>query len=75
MKNFLKAISSKPNCIISVDTTLKQTGFDILVDGIKFTTTPPITKQIVASPSFHSLGQTDKVDVILGTAKALSHYE
>lgn len=73
MKNFLKAISSKPNCIISVDTTLKQRGFDILVDGIKFTTTPPITNQILSSPSFDSLGQADKVAVILGTAKALSH--
>lgn len=73
MKNFLTAISSKPSSIISVDTTFRQTGFDILVNGVKFTTTAPITNQIVSSPGFNSLRQADKVAVILGTAKALSH--
>jgi hypothetical protein len=73
MKNFLKAITSKPSCIISVDSTLKQTGFDILVDDVKFTTTPTITKQIVSSPGFNNLSQVDKANVILGTAKALSY--
>ena len=73
MKNFLKAISSKPSSIISVDTTFRQAGFNIIVNDVKFTTTPPITRQILSSPGFSSLGQKDKVEVILGTAKALSH--
>lgn len=73
MKNFLKTITSKSSCTISVDSTLRQTGFDILVDDVKFTTTPPITKQIVSSPGFNNLSQADKANVILGTAKAMSY--